>query len=133
MAFSPALGCSVTWNAAVVVGVQKIEGPGGKTNKVDTTHLGTTGGIETFLLTTVNPGQYRCTCLFDPDDVVHKAILTDWKAKAFHAVIITRSDPSPSTITAASAAITDYNESKDVKGVLMFDFTIEINGDFIVA
>jgi len=109
-----------------------INGPSLSNASHRTTHMETAGGEDTFLPITTDNGEISLQIEYDPDDVVHQALIADARARTIRAWKITLTDPTPRT-KAGSGFISSADEPRDFSGILMLSITIKITGQVTEA
>jgi len=131
-----AFGTKFEWHngtaLAQVVQCTNINGPSMAVASQPTMHMETAGGEATFLPTTTDNGEISLEIEYDPDDVVHQALITDCRARTIRAWKITLTDPTPRT-KAGSGFITGNAEPRDFGGILMLSITIKVTGQVTEA
>ena len=131
MAVIKALGAIFKWHNGTaltqIVQCKKIDGPSETIAHADTTNMDTAGGKQTFTPTLVDAGSITLDIEYDPDDVMHKALITDAEAKTTRTWQITETDPSPTTKD-GSGFVSSIGFTRDFAGVLMLNVTIKISG-----
>jgi predicted secreted protein len=132
MSVLKALGSSITWNAVAVTQCKSIDGPAVSIATEKTTNMDSAGGKDTFLPTTVDQGKITLEIEFDPDDVVHKALIADCEGKTPRAFVITETDPTPTT-RSGTGIIATYDIKREFAGVLLMSVSIQVSGAIVHA
>jgi len=131
-----AFGTKFEWHngtaLAQVVQCTNINGPTPSIAPHETTHMETAGGEATFQPTTTDNGEISLEIEYDPDDVVHQALIADGRARTVRAWKITLTDPTPRT-KAGSGFISGFNEPREFGGILMLQVTIKVTGQVTEA
>jgi len=124
-----ALGSQLSWNAAAVLNLTKIDGPALKNEFADVTSLDSAGGSKLFIPTLQDPGEINCEGIWDPTDTVHKAIHADANAatRPKRAWVITETATGSPT-AAGNGYIAEFEPKRDLKDAVKFVFKIRITG-----
>jgi hypothetical protein len=126
-----ALGTIFKWhNGTLLVAVTQIKSIGGPAVSVameKSSNMDTVGWKDTFLATTVDQGKITLEIEFDPDDVMHKQLISDAEARISRAFELDETDAIPTT-RSGTGIITSYDIKRDFAGLLTMSVAIQVNG-----
>lgn len=131
MAKAKALTSKLEWHNGTifteVLQVRELGGPGITVSKVNSSDLASVVETEEPILAKHGPITFKG--LWDPDDIVHKALRDDAAALTKRQVKITNSDATPSTVTFGTAVnfIEDWKVERNKDGLLEFSGSINCN------
>jgi len=131
------LGKKLEWANAVptlveVTGLRSLEIDHGEREVIDASHLGTLVTAAKPVLFGLRSGaKITFRGHWDKDDVVHAALLADWKANTPRQVRYTRTDAAPASAeTWATGVITSFQEPDGTPGsTAQFGGVITCDGD----
>lgn len=116
-----------------VTQIRNLNGPDESIDVADSTHMDTVGGKRTFIPTLVNSGQITLEIEYDPDDVMHIALVADAEAKTSRPFQITETDAAPAKTKDGTGIITALSFVRDFSAVLMLNVTIQVTGALVHA
>jgi len=112
----------------VVSGLQRLDHNLGEVEAIDTSHFGSTDKKRTFTPGLLDPGSIEIEGDFDPDDVAHTQMKTDYHGRTTRQCKITRTDATPSTVTFTNAFITAFRTTAVHDNKWRFTATIKVSG-----
>jgi len=126
------LGKTLSWAAAVILGVLSIDIQYGKRKSIPVGDLATAlSATEPQLFGLRDPDIISLRMLWDKDDTTQAALLAAFKAATSAAVVYTRTDATPSTETWSAAVVTDFQEpqgDKDSPAIATCQITCNVVG-----